>query len=348
MHNIRAKLFAAVDLRSRRLKGVLVFNILLACVSLSIPGASIETNQYWCPLSDINNPGDTNVWASPAGCGSVAYSYQIMSNELTVAQYTNNQTGTGNMPATNISFYDAMCFADLLTTNAAIVFTTNVTIRKTDGSVSSTNFFFINHFKEAVYCKTNGASLIDLPMHANLVQSHNYVFPPPDADWLTNNLSTNLEYILDWNLTDWSSWPPPITTNYVYLIPNEDEWYKAAYYCPTQTYEHGAEYYFRYPGNSLNISTNDFNYGGGSNWVSIVGSRAGRSSYGTCDQGGNVWEWIEPNTNMPGTPAGCAIIRGGSYFSRNARDLSSSCREFHVAHNGVAGIGFRLVRIPQN
>jgi formylglycine-generating enzyme len=107
-----------------------------------------------------------------------------------------------------------------------------------------------------------------------------------------------------------------------WVIPTEDEWYKAAYYNPV------TGDYYDWPagtnmlpdnnlpsadsGNSMNIwiggdsTTGDFNYP-----MTDVGAYQNSGSpYGTFDQGGNVYEW---NESLLGNRRG---VRGGSWQGR--------------------------------
>lgn len=101
-----------------------------------------------------------------------------------------------------------------------------------------------------------------------------------------------------------------------FWIPNEDEWYKAAYYDPTIW---GNRKYHDYPTRSSNEPThNQANYMvdntlclGEPYFVAPVDSFAASSSYyGTLQQGGNVWEWIE---DWQYGVVGCRGLRGGSW-----------------------------------
>ena len=80
------------------------------------------------------------------------------------------------------------------------------------------------------------------------------------------------------------------------FVPNEDEWYKAAYYDP------GAMSYFDYPAGadsqttcSMAVATaNAANCYFAAFDMTAVGSYTGAASpIGTFDQGGNVSEWNE-------------------------------------------------------
>ena len=110
-----------------------------------------------------------------------------------------------------------------------------------------------------------------------------------------------------------------------YFIPNDDEWYKAAYYDPYIT---GKNKYHLYPTRSSSRPTpNEANYMsedslavGPPYYVSDVMAYDNASSYyGTCNQGGNVWEWIE---GWQYNKIGNIKLRGGS-FSYTEYGLSS-------------------------
>ena len=142
-------------------------------------------------------------------------------------------------------------------------------------------------------------------------------------------------------------------------IPNENEWYKAAYYQPQATGGPPGSYW-RYPTRSdlapklakpgdpgLNLAnfladTRPQPNGGilrGFNDVMPVGSFPGSSShYGTLDQAGNAWEWIE--TTVFDTQR---IIRGGSMCGSHEK-LLSTVRTSTSPAKRYPDTGFRLAR----
>jgi len=305
--------------------------------SLSAYSASLTNFDYWVSIGDPGNTGDTNPVAIPANCGKVDYVYEIMKFEVTVTQYNEcpvNLLFTNGIPDSNyepvrfVTFFKGMNYADWLTTNVPVVFTNNYLVY-TNGATNASCWLtntFINYLKGG-YTQSTITSLI---AHAAFTNWMNYVhmLPYPENDVSVTSIVSGSWFRL------------PGSTNHVYLIPTEDEWYKAAYGSVGGGY-------FRYPHASANSpTTNEFNYGGWFNEICAVSSRTGVSSYGAYDMGGNVWEWIEPNTNPPAVPSGTSIIRGGSYFSSDPRGLSVETREYHAASNAVKGIGFRMVRIP--
>lgn len=147
-----------------------------------------------------------------------------------------------------------------------------------------------------------------------------------------------------------------------WVIPTENEWYKAAYFQPSSA-GGPADNYWLYPtqsdvapapgladaaGNITNAGPNVVNYNSGADWngqngnVTTVGS-AGPSSdsyYGTFDQGGNLYEWDE--TIINGSSRGW---RGGDWLN-NASPIQATTRNNNPPSAETGEIGFRLA-IPE-
>lgn len=137
-------------------------------------------------------------------------------------------------------------------------------------------------------------------------------------------------------------------TNATWFLPNEDEWYKAAYYDATTTS------YFDYPtaansppnnnlpsadtGNSANFKVGVETTTGDTfhPHTSVGAYLLSDSPYGTFDQGGNVGEWNE----TPGT-TGRRVRRGGD-SNDPASYLASATRETVIAAIEDGTTGFRL------
>ena len=136
------------------------------------------------------------------------------------------------------------------------------------------------------------------------------------------------------------------------FLPNEDEWYKAAYYkgggldagywdyatasdtCPVSEAPPGG-------GNSANYWTPS-GYPVEDHHISDAGAYVNSpSAYGTFDQNGNVQEWADTRGVHPYV----VILRGGSYHSE-ASWLSAPYRDWDD-YVGGHGYGFRLASIPE-
>lgn len=149
-----------------------------------------------------------------------------------------------------------------------------------------------------------------------------------------------------------------------FAIPTQDEWYKAAYYSPALNRGKGGYYVFPtqsnsaqglVPGNDISIRNrpNQANYYNGTfsvtqqarrssqnnqNYLTEVGAFGkSPSHYGTFDQGGNIYEWVDtPGNSRQGR------LRGGFWMS-NMADLSYLDYYNTSPSYAFDGSGFRLV-----
>ncbi len=144
-----------------------------------------------------------------------------------------------------------------------------------------------------------------------------------------------------------------------WVVPNVNEWYKAAYYDPNKP---GGQGYWEYTTKSdsapINVlsptGTNNANfydsYGtGNGSWT--VGSLCYRTQvgafasspgpYGTFDQGGNVWEFYESYFDSYRGRAGGAFNSGGPDH------LSSLNIQFTSATYETYEHGFRVAEVPE-
>ena len=115
-------------------------------------------------------------------------------------------------------------------------------------------------------------------------------------------------------------------------IPNENEWYKAAYYSAASAN------YSLYPDGQNTISISNANYGLSSQATSPVGNYPSASAYGTFDQGGNVWEWND------GAGSSAHTWRGGSSMSSESH-LESSFYLNVSPGNENSTVGFRVAGV---
>ena len=141
-----------------------------------------------------------------------------------------------------------------------------------------------------------------------------------------------------------------------YFIPNQNEWYKAAYYAGGST---NAAYWLYPtqsntapintlpdPGNHANFydsaDTGNGGYTDPINYLTPVGSFVNSpGSYGTYDMGGDVSQWTE-------TADGFArIFRGGSYFHNSFNLESGLYNEVDPNYESNGLIGFRVASVPE-
>jgi sulfatase modifying factor 1 len=131
------------------------------------------------------------------------------------------------------------------------------------------------------------------------------------------------------------------TYGIIYVLPTEDEWYKAAYFKPNasgySTYANGQE--------SIPPADGGWNYYGGAYSTPWDVGTGTQEQNGTFDMMGNVWEW---NESLFGS---ARVVRGGSYydpgFNANHDDyLSSSHRTSDAPDYETITDGFRIISIP--
>ena len=116
-----------------------------------------------------------------------------------------------------------------------------------------------------------------------------------------------------------------------WVLPSENEWYKAAYYDPDKSGDAG---YWLYPAKSDSEPAANLN----SNAPSDVGSYSA-SAYGTFDQGGNVWEY---NDAQNGAKIG---LRGGSFYINDHEGYMRSTARYNVYGAKWPNYGFRVVAL---
>ena len=121
----------------------------------------------------------------------------------------------------------------------------------------------------------------------------------------------------------------------LYVIPTEDEWYKAAYYT-------GSGYSLYANGTDVAPIVGDdtnYNVAEGQPWEIGVGNGT-QEQNGTFDMMGNFFEW---NETMIGSERGG---RGGSY-NYDVYGLQSSFRNGYFPYNEIDYVGFRVASVPE-
>ena len=141
-----------------------------------------------------------------------------------------------------------------------------------------------------------------------------------------------------------------------YFMPDEDEWYKAAYYDPNKNGE-GSGGYYEYPTGSdtpptavasgTDEDTAVFDQDPTNDTVASVYEAGGLSSYGTMGQGGNAYEFLESAFDLTSDdPTERRTIRGGAW-GYDVTNLSKSTR-YEAGPSNYYGenITLRLARNP--
>ena len=137
-----------------------------------------------------------------------------------------------------------------------------------------------------------------------------------------------------------------------YFLPSYNEWYKAAYYNPTNsTYYDYANGSNTAPSAVASGNLNDTavyrqSFGQGPADVNLAG---GLSPYGVMGLGGNVYEWEESSGDLANSSGSSSRgYRGGFWDSFFSSNLSSSSRFVNVPSGEVNVIGFRVASLSSS
>ena len=184
------------------------------------------------------------------------------------------------------------------------------------------------------------------------------------ANWLHNGQPTGEQdltttedgsYFLNGAINDAALVAPTREPDATWVIPTEDEWYKAAYYDPTLNA--GAGGYYNYPtgsdsnpsndlidpdpGNNANFDQSGYTIGSPYYQTEVGDFENSDSPYGTFDQGGNVWEWNEAivDSSYRGL-RGASFLNTVSFMGTFGGSYSWPTFETYT-------IGFRVAEIPE-
>jgi formylglycine-generating enzyme required for sulfatase activity len=270
-------------------------------------------------------------------CGSVDYTFNIGQYEVTAGQYTEFLNAVA--ATDTFSLYDTQMWDSEFGCKIA-----------RNGSSGSYTYSVAPEWS---YRPVNFTSWADAARFSN---------------WLHNGQPTGLQdltttedgsYFLDGAM----SWRDLIEItrgpDATWVIPSEDEWYKAAYH----KNDGMTGNYFDYPTSSDNVPGNDLvdpdpgnnatyrifipfeDYTIGSPfWRTEVGAHENSDSpYGTFDQGGNVWEWTEALMDDS-----YRAFRGGSFLYDGFGDLRAAHRGRRTGPLFEDGpLGFRVSQVPE-
>jgi sulfatase modifying factor 1 len=288
--------------------------------------ASAQVTMAWSYVGNPGNAADSTVMNDgTSGYGSVPYSYNIGTYDVTVSQYVdflNAKDPTGSDP---LGLYNSNM--------------TTPGVGEPEGGV--------NYDAGAVA----GSKYSVVPGDGNHPIVYETWFSAIRfANWLNNGQGNGDTETGAYTLVGGT--PTPSNANSIVrnpdatiFLPSENEWYKAAYYNPV------TNSYYQYPTSSNTAPTatgptsvpNSANYNNVVGGPTSVGDYTGTTSpYGAYDMGGNVWQW---NELISGSDRG---LRGGSFSKPLSLYLLSSMRsDMPPADDISSTVGFRVASIPE-
>jgi formylglycine-generating enzyme required for sulfatase activity len=285
-------------------------------------------------VSDTNNAPDSTVMVTDttSGYGGVGYTYSIGAYDITVGQYA--------------AFLNAVAQQDYYGLyNPSMGSVANIAGIMRSGSFGAYTYSVMGSPDNPV----TFVSWLDAARFCNWLQNGE-----PTGEGEVPGTTEEGAYTLIGDMTGGLETKNPGAT---WWIPEENEWYKAAYYDPTLS---GSGGYWSYPTTSNTTPGNDYqtpslpnqanfiNAAGlysvtqsstespTQNYLTPVGSfSASPSHYQTYDQGGDVYQW---NDALIGSSRG---LRGGSW-QEMSNTLQSNDRESGAPTEESANVGFRV------
>jgi formylglycine-generating enzyme required for sulfatase activity len=295
-------------------------------------------------LVPVGNPGNANDPATGGIYGGVAYDFQIGKYDVTIGQYA--------------AFLNAVAKTDTYSLYSASM-GTNQNIRGISRSGVSGSYSY-SVIAASGSAPNGGVTAANRPItYVSWYDAARF------ANWMTNGQGSGSTETGAYNL---ATAPPGVapakTPGAAFYIPNENEWYKAAYYSPVLNSGSGGYYTYATqsnaaPGNVTGNTANQANYNNGvysvtqlgtysesQNYLTDVGAFTNSASfYGTFDQSGNVFQW----NDLDGTAGSRRGTLGGGWDG-SAFDLSSTRRDTNGPSFDNSNVGFRLaspVAVPE-
>jgi len=324
---------------------MLVASLLCVGAMLLTPG---DVYAISIDMVTVGNPGNAN---DTTGYGAVAYDYQIGKYEVTIGQYT---AFLNAVAATDTySLYHEGMGTDL-----------NVAGIARTGSSGSYAYSVINNGGDSTNRPITYVSWFDAARFANWMANGQPTGGQNSTT--TENGAYNLNGATSGNTAIKNVANPNTSAAPAFCLPNENEWYKAAYYA--QALNGGTGGYYKFatqsdsePGNTIGSGANQANYcpdnvfsvtqsssfDSNQNYLTDVGAFSGSQSfYGTFDQNGNVFEW----NDLDGTALDRRGYRGGCWAFNTYSALSSDHGRAPGATDENSLVGFRLatsIAVPE-
>jgi formylglycine-generating enzyme required for sulfatase activity len=309
--------------------------------------SSTSAHAATIPTVPIGNPGNA---PDSTGFGAVGYNYRIGRTEVTNAQYVKFLNGVDPTGANTLALYSTRMSINALggiNLNGNVANGSKYEIKpgRDNNPVVGVSWYDAIRFANWLH---NGQGSGDTETGAYTLLGGTPT--PSNGDSITRNVGAR------------------------WWLPNEDEWYKAAYHkndgatgnywdYPTST--DAVPFSDQPPGTDAPNPSNTGNFyksdlttigyddgyavtgskslNSGPNYLTDVGSYSfSPSPYGTFDQGGNVFEWNE--TPLGRSPRG---TRGGSWSGDLVGLLASHRNVGADPPDESVTLGFRVARIPE-
>ncbi len=316
------------------MRGLLAAALLASAVTVQASTINVfnmpsgETSLTFVPVGNVGNIAD------PTGShyGSVGYNYNMGTYDVTAAQYTQFLTAVATTSDPYGLYNASMAVVGASSYGCGIV---------RGGAAGSYTYTVAMAYQNF---PVNWVSWGDAARFCNWLQNGQLTAPEGNGTTETGsyNLGGGTSQAALMAVTRSS------TANYV--IPTENEWYKASYYVGGGT---NAGYWLYptksnlTPSNLLVLSgTNNANFSDAGYWtdpsngLTPVGAFVDcPGPYGTYDMGGDVYQWTE------GSVSGSYRVHRGGSFGISSAGLTSGDREYDSPTQEASFIGVRVASL---
>ncbi len=308
----------------------------LACVS----GTQADVVMDTVPVGNVGNVGElsgyVDGWGPERVCGAVDYPYRMGKYEVTAGQYTEFLNAVGGVDTYRLFDINMWLHAD------------GCRIERYDGSGTAGDPYQYRVADDWADRPVNFVSWGDAARFANWLHNGQPMgaqdlATTEDGSYFLDGAISSAELLAVERKEGTATW----------VIPSEDEWYKAAYH----KNDGATSGYWEYPtcsntppsndlidpdpGNNATFYDDSFTIGSPYYRTEVGAHENSESPYGTFDQGGNVWEWNE--ATLYGSYRG---LRGGS-FGPNVNYLHAAYRYNSDPWYGDKNVGFRVAVVPE-
>ena len=168
-------------------------------------------------------------------------------------------------------------------------------------------------------------------------------------NFTTSGVNDNIAVWTSTDTADYDSSNPYRSKRAKYFLPSYNEWYKAAYYNPTNStyydYANGSD---TAPGAVASGTTAGTAVYDGQSGPADVNLAGGLSPYGVMGLGGNVFEWEESSGDLANSSGSSSRGVRGGFWSGISSGLSSSTRGNFGPSNGLSNVGFRVASLSSS
>ncbi len=168
-------------------------------------------------------------------------------------------------------------------------------------------------------------------------------------NFTTSGVNDNIVVWTAADTLDYQATNPYRSKRATYVLPSYNEWYKAAYYNPTNStyydFANGSDTAPTAVASGTTAGTAVYDGQSGPADVNLAG---GLSPYGVMGLGGNAREWEESSGDLANSSGSSVRGSRGGYWSLNSSNLSSSSRFNLNPSNGGSNVGFRVASLSSD